>query len=65
MVLRIHKGDGNVADASSGGQALVVVREAAWVHESPAFARRLDGAVVAEEPAASALQEANRGAVLF
>lgn len=59
----IHKGHGNVANAGSGGQALVVVSEPAWVHESPALARRLDRAVVAEEPAAATLQEARSSAV--
>lgn len=34
----------------------MVVGEAARVHEGPAFAGGLDGAVVAEEPAAAALQ---------
>lgn len=52
----IHKGHGDVPDPCRGRQALVVVREAARVHEGPAFAGGLDGAVVAEEPAAAALQ---------
>lgn len=60
----IDKGHSNVANAGSGGQALVVVSEPARVHEGPALARRLDRAVVAEEPAAAALQEANCSAVL-
>lgn len=55
----IHKRHGDVADPRGGGQALVVVGESARVHEGPAFARRLDGAVVAEEPAATALQAAD------
>lgn len=60
----IHKGHGDVADASGGGQALVVVGEPARVHEGPAFAWRLDGAVVAQEPAAAALQAADGSAML-
>lgn len=60
----IHKGHGNVANAGSGGQALVVVSEPARVHEGPALAWRLDGTIIAEEPAAAALQEANSRAVL-
>lgn len=52
----IHKGHGDVPGACRGRQALVVVGEAARVHEGPSFAGGLDGAVVAEEPAAAALQ---------
>lgn len=52
----VHKGHGDVAHAAGGGQALVVVREAARVQEGPAFTRRLNRAVVAEEPASASLQ---------
>ena len=52
----IHKGHDDIADAGGGGQALVVVGEAARVHESPAFTRSLDGAVVAEELTSASLQ---------
>ncbi|PWA24235.1 hypothetical protein CCH79_00017898 [Gambusia affinis] len=51
----IHKGHCNVADPRSGGQAFVVVSEAAGVHEGPAFAGSLDGAVVSEEAASTTL----------
>lgn len=60
----IHKGHGDVADASGGGQALMIVGQPARVHEGPAFAWRLDGAVVAQEPAAAALQAADGSATL-
>ena len=43
----IHEGHCYVSDTSGGRQALMVVSEAARVHEGPAFARGLDGAVVA------------------
>lgn len=52
----VHEGHRNVPDAGGGRQALVVVGEAARVHEGPAFARSLNGAVVAEEPASTTLQ---------
>lgn len=52
----VYKGHSDVAHPPSGGQAFVVVREAARVHQGPAFTSGLDGAVVAEEPAASTLQ---------
>lgn len=52
----IHKGHRNVPDTSRGGQTFVVVGEATRVHEGPAFTRRLNGAVVAKEPASTTLQ---------
>lgn len=52
----IHKGDCDVPNTGGGRQAFVVVGEAAWVHEGPAFARSLNGAVVAEKPASTTLQ---------
>ena len=51
----IHEGHCYVTDTSGGRQALMVVSEAAWMHEGPAFARGLDGAVVAEELATATL----------
>lgn len=51
----IHKGDCDVSNTGGGWQAFVVVGEAAWVHEGPAFARSLNGAVVAEKPASTTL----------
>lgn len=51
----IHKGHCDVADPRSGGQAFVVVSEAAGVHEGPAFPGGLDGAVVSEEAASTTL----------
>lgn len=57
---RVHEGHRDVADAGGGGQAFVVVGEAARVHEGPASPGGLDGAVVAQEPAATALRGQNR-----
>lgn len=54
--LRVQERHGNVAGPAGGGEALVVVGQAAWVHERPAFPGGPDGAVVAYEPAAAALQ---------
>lgn len=54
--LRVEEGDGDVASPFGGGQALVVMRQAARVQERPALPGGLDGAVVADEAAAPALQ---------
>lgn len=53
--LGIDEGDCDVAGAFGGGEPLVVVRESPGVHESPALPWGSDGAVVAQEPTASAL----------
>lgn len=53
--LGIDEGDGDVAGALGGGEPLVVVRESPRVHEGPALPRSSDGAVVAQEPTATAL----------
>lgn len=55
--LGIHKGDSDVAGAPGGREPLVVVREPPRVHESPALPWGSDGAVVAQEPTASTLEE--------
>lgn len=47
----IHERHCDVADPSGGRQAFVVVSEAARVQEGPAFTRRLNGAIITEEPA--------------
>lgn len=52
----VHKGHCYVPNTSGGWQAFMVVGEAAWVHEGPAFTGGLNGAVVAEEPASTTLR---------
>ncbi len=53
--LRVDEGHHDVSSPSGGGQTLVVVRQAAGVHEGPALPGRLHVTVVPQEPAASAL----------
>lgn len=55
--LGVHKRDHDVAGAAGCGQSFVVVSEASRVHQAPALAGRLHSAVVADKPAAAALQE--------
>lgn len=52
----VHEGNRNVPDTGGGWQAFMIVGQAAWMHEGPAFTGGLDGAVVAEEPASTTLK---------
>lgn len=56
----VDEGHHDVAGALGGGQALVVVGEAAGMHEGPALPGRLHLTVVAQEPAASTLENTGR-----
>lgn len=55
LLLGVHEGDHDVAGAAGGGQPFMVVSEASWVQQAPAFARGLHLAVVADESAAASL----------
>lgn len=55
--LGIDEGHGDVAGAPGGGEPLVVVRESPGVHEGPALPWGSDGAVVAQEATAPALED--------
>lgn len=54
--LRVKKRHSNVTSPFGGGEALMVMCEAAWVHEGPPFPGCFNGTVIAYEVAASTLQ---------
>lgn len=58
--LGVDEGHHDVSGSSGGGQALVVVRQAAGVHEGPALPGGLHLTVVAQEPAAPPLTHTDR-----
>lgn len=53
--LGVQKGHCNVAGSFGGWETLVVMGQTSWMHEGPTFPRSSNGAVVAQEPAASSL----------
>lgn len=55
MVLGVHKRDHNVASATGGRQAFVVVSQASRMHQAPAFTGGLHFAVVADKAATASL----------
>ena len=61
----VYEGHHDVSGPSGGGQTLVVVRQAAGVHEGPALPGRLHLTVVPQEPAASALQPSVHQSILI
>lgn len=57
MALRVKKGHCNVTGSLGGWKTFVIVGQAAWVHQGPPLPWSSNGAIVAQEPAASSLTE--------
>lgn len=55
MTLGIKKGHCDVAGSFGGWKTFMVVGQASWMHKGPPFPWSSNGAVVAQEPAASSL----------
>lgn len=57
MALGVKKGHCNITGSFGGWKTFMIVGQASWMHKGPPFPWSSNGAIVAQEPAASSLME--------
>ena len=57
MALGVKKGHCDITGSFGGWKTFMIVGQASWMHKGPPFPWSSNGAVVAQEPAASSLME--------